>query len=328
MKFYFHLVFCLYSISLFAQETIGSVEFLSPKMTSLIDAEAEIEVLATGFLWAEGPVWVSKLNGVVFTDVPNNKAYLWTEEDGLSLFLSPSGMTNHAPHSTDEGANGLMLDNEGNLILCQHGNRAVSKLKNWNFDVGEYEILVDHFEGKWLNSPNDLTINQNGEIFFTDPPYGLKDQDSDALKELDFNGIYKWSEDNGLVLLDKSLSRPNGIALSNDEKTVYIGNSDSKNSIVAAFDLQNGRLQNKRVFFDGNQLGKTRSGLFDGLKVHSSGIVFASGPGGVLVISRDGEHLGTIRPGKDTANCGFDSKEEYLYLTSSDVLARIKLVVK
>jgi gluconolactonase len=308
-----------------AQQIVGSVEFLDPKMEVFFDKNAKIEVLADGFTWAEGPVWVSKLNGVVFTDVPNNKAYLWTKKDGLSLFLSPSGMTNHAPHSTDEGANGLTLDNEGNLILCQHGNRAVSKLKNWSFDTPEYETLVDHFEGKWLNSPNDLAINQKGEIFFTDPPYGLKDQDRDALKELDFNGIYKWSEDNGLVLLDKSLSRPNGIALSNDEKTVYIGNSDSQYSIIAAFDLENGLLKNKRTFFDGSVLAQTRQGLFDGLRVHSSGVVFATGPGGVLVLDESGKHLGTVMPGKSTANCGFDAQEDYLYLTSTDVLARIKL---
>jgi gluconolactonase len=308
-----------------AQQIVGSVEFLDPKMEVFFDKNAKIEVLADGFTWAEGPVWVSKLNGVVFTDVPNNKAYLWTKKDGLSLFLSPSGMTNHAPHSTDEGANGLTLDNEGNLILCQHGNRAVSKLKNWSFDTPEYEILVDHFEGKWLNSPNDLAINQKGQIFFTDPPYGLKDQDRDALKELDFNGIYKWSQDNGLVLLDKSLSRPNGIALSNDEKMVYIGNSDSQHSIIAAFDLENGLLKNKRTFFDGSVLAQTRQGLFDGLRVHSSGVVFATGPGGVLVLDESGKHLGTVMPGKSTANCGFDAQEDYLYLTSTDVLARIKL---
>lgn len=319
------LIFSCYIMNSSAQQTVGSVEFLDPKMEVFFDKNAKIEVLADGFTWAEGPVWVSKLNGVVFTDVPNNKAYLWTKKDGLSLFLSPSGMTNHAPHSTDEGANGLTLDNEGNLILCQHGNRAVSKLKNWSFDTPEYEILVDHFEGKWLNSPNDLAINQKGEIFFTDPPYGLKDQDRDALKELDFNGIYKWSEDNGLVLLDKSLSRPNGIALSNDEKTVYIGNSDSQHSIIAAFDLENGLLKNKRTFFDGSVLAQTRQGLFDGLRVHSSGVVFATGPGGVLVLDESGEHLGTIMPGKSTANCGFDAQENYLYLTSTDVLARIKL---
>lgn len=325
MRLFFLIIVSVVVNNTKGQQIFGSVEFLDPKMEVFFDKDTKIEVLARGFTWAEGPVWVSKLNGVVFTDVPNNKAYLWTEEDGLSLFLSPSGMTNHAPHSTDEGANGLTLDNEGNLILCQHGNRAVSKLKNWNFDVPDYEILVDHFEGKWLNSPNDLAINQANEIFFTDPPYGLKDQDRDALKELDFNGVYKWSKNKGLVLLDKSLSRPNGIALSNDEKTVYIGNSDSKHSIIAAFDLENGLLKNKRTFFDGSVLAQTRRGLFDGLKVHSSGVIFATGPGGILVLDASGTHLGTVMPGKSTANCGFDAEEDYLYLTSTDVLARIKL---
>ena len=325
MRLFFLIIVSVVVNNTKGQQIFGSVEFLDPKMEVFFDKDTKIEVLAKGFTWAEGPVWVSKLNGVVFTDVPNNKAYLWTEEDGLSLFLSPSGMTNHAPQSTDEGANGLTLDNEGSLILCQHGNRAVSKLKNWSFDTPEYEILVDHFEGKWLNSPNDLAINRKDEIFFTDPPYGLKDQDRDALKELDFNGVYKWSKNKGLVLLDKSLSRPNGIALSNDEKTVYIGNSDSKHSIIAAFDLENGLLKNKRTFFDGSVLAQTRQGLFDGLRVHSSGVVFATGPGGVLVIDESGKHLGTVIPGKSTANCGFDAEEDYLYLTSTDVLARIKL---
>jgi len=325
MKPFFLIIVSLVIFNTKSQQTVGSVEFLDPKMEVFFDKDIKIEVLAKGFSWAEGPVWVSKLNGVVFTDVPNNKAYLWTEEDGLSLFLSPSGMTNHAPHSRDDGANGLTLDSEENLILCQHGNRAVSKLKNWSFDTPEYEILVDHFEGKWLNSPNDVAINQANEIFFTDPPYGLKDQDQDAIKELDFNGVYKWSKNKGLVLLDKSLSRPNGIALSNDEKTVYIGNSDSKHSIIVAFDLENGLLKNKRIFFDGSLLAQTRRGLFDGLKVHSSGVIFATGPGGVLVLDASGTHLGTIMPGKSTANCGFDADEGYLYLTSTDILARIKI---
>jgi len=243
------LLFFLYLINLSGQQTIGSIELLSPKMSALVDVDAGIEVLATGFQWAEGPVWVPELNGVLFTDVPNNRAYLWSEKYGLKLFLNPSGMTNHAPHSTNEGANGLTLDSAGNLILCQHGNRAVSKLKSWSFDSPDYEVLVDHYQGKWLNSPNDLDYNKDGVLFFTDPPYGLKDQDQDSIKELDFNGIYKWSSDNGIELLDKSLRRPNGIALSEDEEIVYVGNSDSRNSIIVAYDLLGGVLKNKRIFF-------------------------------------------------------------------------------
>ena len=308
------------------QEFIGEIERLDSDMGLFVSKESKIEVLASGFSWAEGPVWVPKLNGVLFTDVPKNKAYLWTERQGLSVFLDPSGMTNHAPHSSNEGANGLVLDSNGALVLCQHGDRRVARLKDdWQLDPPSYETVIDHFEGKWLNSPNDLVFSKNGDLFFTDPPYGLDQQDDDILKELDFNGIFKWSKNEGIVLLNKTLSRPNGIAFSRDEKTVYIGNSDRENLIIAAFDYIDGALKNKRVFFNSKNLLKKGPGSFDGLKVHSSGTIFATGPGGVLVISPEGKHLGTIRPGKATANCAFDAAEDYLYLTSTDVLARIKL---
>ena len=308
------------------QEFIGEIEQLDSDMGLFVSKESKIEVLASGFSWAEGPVWVPKLNGILFTDVPKNKAYLWTERQGLSVFLDPSGMTNHAPHSSNEGANGLVLDSNGALMLCQHGDRRVARLKNdWQLDPPSYETVIDHFEGKWLNSPNDIVFSKNGDLFFTDPPYGLDQQDDDILKELDFNGIFKWSKNEGIVLLNKTLSRPNGIAFSRDEKTVYIGNSDRENLIIAAFDYIDGAFKNKRVFFNSKNILRKGPGSFDGLKVHSSGTIFATGPGGVLVISSEGKHLGTIRPGKATANCAFDDAEDYLYLTSTDVLARIKL---
>ena len=312
-------------LSLQSQETFGEIERLDPSLDLLIPKNATLELLAEGFQWAEGPLWVPNLNGVLFTDVPKNTAYLWTESEGLSEFLNPSGMTNHAPHSSNEGANGLTLDSQGNLILCQHGDRRIARLKKWSFEEPEYETLIDHYDGKWFNSPNDLVFSKTNDLYFTDPPYGLKKHDEDSLKELEFNGIYKWSLSTGVTLLNKMLSRPNGIALSSDEKTVYVGNSDKKNAIIAAFDLVDGELINQRVFFDGKTIKRNGSGLFDGLKVHSSGVIFATGPGGVLVINSEGKHLGTIRPGKATANCAFDPKEEYLYLTSNDVLARVKL---
>ena len=241
-----------------AQETIGTVEFLAPEMNDFFSSESKIEVLASGFSWAEGPVWVPQKQGLLFTDVPNNKVYLWNEKKGLSLFLNPSGMTNHAPHSTNEGANGLALDPDGNLILCQHGDRAVSMLKNWNSNRPEYEVLVDHYQNQWLNSPNDLAFDEEGVLFFTDPPYGLKEGDRDPLKALDFNGVYKWSPNTGIVLLDASLGRPNGIAFAPDFKTLYIGNSERDNAVIIAFDYQNGTLVNKRVFYDGNALAQNR----------------------------------------------------------------------
>ena len=305
--------------------TIGSLEFLDPAMEELIDENAQIELLAEGFDWAEGPVWVDRLNGVLFSDVPNNKVYIWNEKKGLSIFLEPSGMTNYSPTNKTDGSNGLALDKNGNLILCQHGDRTVARLKNWNFKKPSFDIIVEKYEGKRLNSPNDLVFDKSGSIYFTDPPYGLKIQDDDPLKELNFNGIYRWSESKGIELLSKSMKRPNGIILSEDEKTVYVGNSDKDNNVIIAFDNDKNGLVNERVFFDGNKLSKNRVGLFDGLKLHSSGIIFTTGPGGVLLLDSKGKHLGTIMPGKATANCAFDSDESYLYLTSDNVLARIKL---
>ena len=305
--------------------TIGSLEFLDPAMEELIDENAQIELLAEGFDWAEGPVWVDRLNGVLFSDVPNNKVYMWNEKKGLSIFLEPSGMTNYSPTNKTDGSNGLALDKNGNLILCQHGDRTVARLKKWNFKKPSFDIIVEKYEGKRLNSPNDLVFDKSGSIYFTDPPYGLKIQDDDPLKELNFNGIYRWSESKGIELLSKSMKRPNGIILSKDEKTVYVGNSDKDNNVIIAFDNDKNGLVNERVFFDGNKLSKNRVGLFDGLKLHSSGIIFTTGPGGVLLLDSKGKHLGTIMPGKATANCAFDSDESYLYLTSDNVLARIKL---
>ena len=323
MKYLTLLFFSFYILS--AQDGPQVLEILDPRMEILISKNAKIEILAEGFGWAEGPVWIPELNGILFSDVPNNKAYLWTEKKGLSLFLYPSGMTNHAPNNKSAGSNGLGLDSDGNLILCQHGDRSISRLNNWFFEEPKYDVLVDHFNGKWLNSPNDLVFDKQGSIYFTDPPYGLRNGDEDDLKELNFNGVFKWNAREEVKLVEKNMSRPNGIALSLDEKTAYVANSDPANDVIMAFDVLEDGFLNGRIFFDGNILSQTREGLFDGLKMHSSGIIFATGPGGVLLLDSMGVHLGTIMPGKKTANCSFDRDEQYLYLTSTDVLARVKL---
>ncbi len=319
------LLFFLDVVNISGQQTIGSIELLSTKMSTLVNTDAGIEGLGTEFQWAERPVWVLELNGVLITDFPNNKAHLWAEKDRLQLFFLPSGITNHAPNSINKGANGLTLDSTSNLILCQHGNRDVSKLKSWSFDSPDYEVLVDHFQGKLLNSPNNLDYNKDGVLFLSDPPYGLKNQYQDSIKEIDFIGIYKWSLGNGIELLNKSLRHPNRIVLSENEKIINVGNSDSKNSIIAAYDLLDGVLKNKRVSFDGNEMMEKRNALFDEPKVQSYGVVFATSPGDVLVIDKDDLHPGTIMPGKKTANYEFYFREKYQYLTSTDVLARIKL---
>ena len=334
MKAYLFLTLSFFTATLMAQETEGAVEFLDAEMEVFFNLDSQIEELASGFEWSEGPVWVPKLNGLLFSDVPENKVFLWSPKDGLKVFLDPSGFTVYAKSNAqnaptakrlkEPGSNGLALDAEGNLVLCQHGDRRVAKLIGWESAQPQYKTLVDRFENKRFNSPNDLVFAKNGDLYFTDPPYGLNKQDQDERKELPHNGVYKLTANGKLSLVTKALSRPNGIGLSLDEKTLYIGNSDAANSIILAVDLSV-TPHTTRVFFDGNTLSKSRRGLFDGLKVHSSGVIFATGPGGVLVIDEQGNHLGTIRTNSATANCGFDPKEEYLYMTSDAYLTRIKL---
>jgi len=324
MKLYFLLLISFFTTAVLAQEKEGAVEILKPEMNAFFNQDSKIEILASGFEWSEGPVWVPQLNGLLFSDVPENKVFLWSPNKGLSVFLDPSGYTGAVSRTGESGSNGLTLDKNGHLILCQHGDRRVAKLSSWSFEQPHYETLVDQFEGKRFNSPNDLVFSKEGTLFFTDPPYGLNQQDQDPQKELPHNGVYKLATDGSLSLITDRLERPNGIALSLDEKTLYVANSYATNPIILAIDLSTTPYQSS-VFFDGSELIKTRKGLFDGLKVHSSGIIFATGPGGVLVLDPEGNHLGSIRTNGPTANCAFDTQEDYLYLTSDAYLTRIKL---
>jgi gluconolactonase len=306
-------------------QTIGSIDRLDSAINVLIPADAQIEVLASGFEWAEGPLWLEDQQALIFTDVPTNKIWKWTEQDSLSLYLEPSGYLGDRTDKREPGANGLALDPAGNLILCQHGERQIGKmLSPTNSPKAEYEALTTGYEGKRFNSPNDLTFNSKGQLFFTDPPYGMDPWDE---RELDFQGVYRLDPDGKVMLLVDSLSRPNGIALSPDQRTLYIAQSDPEKARYYAFDLdESGDVISGKVLLDATSLqGDNRKGLPDGLKVHSDGTLFATGPGGVLVISPDGKHLGSILTENGTANCGFDSDEKYLYMTADGFLMRIAL---
>jgi gluconolactonase len=306
-------------------QSIGSIERLDSAITSLIATDAKIEVLASGFEWAEGPLWLEEQQAVIFTDVPTNTVWKWTEKDSLSVYLKPSGYLGDRTDKREPGANGLTLDAVGNLILCQHGERQVGKmLASLNAPKSEFEALATGYQGKLFNSPNDLVYNSTGQLFFTDPPYGMDPWDE---KQLDFQGVYRLDADGKVNLLVDTLSRPNGIALSPDQKTLYIAQSDPEKARYYAYDLdENGNVISGKVLFNATSLrSETRKGLPDGLKVHSSGILLATGPGGVLVISPEGKHLGTILTENGTANCGFDSGEKYLYMTADSYLMRIAL---
>ena len=319
------IIILLLNLNLVSQDKyIGSVERLSPEINNLIEKNARIEILANGFEWSEGPVWSSQLNSVLFSDVPENVIYSWNEDKGLGIFTRPIGYSGEVPNLKKAGTNGLTIDAEGNLIICMHGDRKITKLEQLN--INKKATVVNSFDGNLLNSPNDLVYDSKGNLYFTDPPYGLLEGDDDKLKEIPFNGVYKLSPNGDIEVLIKDLTRPNGISISNDEKTLYVANSDNSNPIIMEYELSEFGVKNPQIFFDGNELARKDVGLFDGLKVHPTGNVFATGPGGVLVIKENGDHIGTIRTEVKTANCAFDENFQYLYMTSDMYLTRIKLL--
>ena len=308
--------------------TLGVIERIDPAFDAIIPKDAVIEILAGGFDWSEGPVWVADKEGghVLFSDIPKNMIWKWSEKGGLKEFLKPSGYTGKDAFTGKEpGSNGLALDKDGKLILCQHGDRRLSRLVD-----GKFVTLVDKYDGKRLNSPNDLTFKKNGDLYFTDPPYGLPDQMKDKGKELDFQGVYRLTPKGELTLLTKEMTRPNGIAFSPDEKTLYVANSDPELAIWKAFPVKDdGTLGAGKVFFDTTQLVKDKKpGLPDGMKVDKAGNVFATGPGGVFVFDKTGKHLGTLATGVPTANCGFGDDGSTLYITADKNLVRVKTKTK
>lgn len=305
--------------------TVGAVERLDSAINALIPKEAQIEVLASGFDWSEGPLWLESEQALIFSDVPSNQIWKWSEQDSLTLYLNPSGYLGDRADKREPGSNGLALDISGNLILCQHGERQIARmLAPLDSPSSSFEALATGFEGNRFNSPNDLVFNSQGQLFFTDPPYGLDPWDE---KELDYQGVYRLDVDGRLNLLVDTLSRPNGIALSPDQRRLYVAQSDSERARYFAFELDDaGEVVSGQVLLDVTDLqSEARKGLPDGLKVHSSGVLFASGPGGILIIDAEGKHLGTILTGQATSNCAFDSDEKYLYMTADSLLLRLKL---
>jgi gluconolactonase len=311
------------SLAAFAAEPIpafhGSIEKLDPALDALIAPDAKIEVLASGFNWSEGPVW--RDGGILFSDVPENTVFGWKEGDtSAKVILKPSGSLS----GDGQGSNGLQVDAQGNLILCQHGERRIARLEK----DGSFTSLADKFEGRRFNSPNDLVIAKSGTIFFTDPPYGLKKGEAPELPQ---HGVYSMTPAGKVSLVIADLRFPNGIALSPDQKTLYIAVSDPKNTRVMAYDLQDdGTAKNGHVFFNAQPLKSAeRKGGCDGLKVDTNGNIWTTGPGGVLIISKDGKHLGSILTGQATANCAFGGADQStLYITADMFLLRVKTLAK
>jgi len=301
--------------------TIGEVIRLDDAINELIDRDAKIEVLASGFAWSEGPVWVRDGGYLLFSDIPRNSIMKWSEAEGISVFLKPSGYTGMVDYGREPGTNGLTIDPQGRLVACEHGDRRISRLEK---DGGK-RTLADNYTGKRLNSPNDLVYKSNGDLYFTDPPYGLPKNVDDPRKELEFQGIYRLSKDGKLTLLTKELARPNGLAFSPDEKTLYVANSQDPAIWNKYPVLEDGTLGAGQLFYDATEPArKGMPGAPDGMKVDAKGNVWATGPGGVYIITPAGKLLGRIDTKQRTANCAWGDDGSTLYMTADSYLCRIR----
>mgnify|MGYP002624616593 CR=1 FL=1 len=308
---------------------IGHIERHDPRLSDLIDIDAGIEVLAAGFDWSEGPIWVPRQGGyLLFSDIPRNSIFRWQEGAGLSLFMKPSGYTGESPWRPEPGSNGLTLDNQGRLVMCEHGDRRVSRLINEEYCLKE--TLADNYQGLRLNSPNDLVYHSGGDLYFTDPPYGLPDRFDDPRRELDFCGVYRLDIQGQLTLQTREMTLPNGLAFSPDEKTLYVAQSDPQAALWQAFEvLPGGDLGSCRLFFDATPWADGVPGLPDGLKVDQHGNLFATGPGGVHVFTAEAEHLGVIVTGEANSNCAFGGPDgNELYITADSFLCRLRTKTK
>ena len=258
----------------------------------MLTKDVVIEKLAEGFDWSEGPVWMPG-GYLLFSDVPQNTIFKSNARSGVSIFLQPSGYTGTEPRGGGPGSNGLTHDKQGRLIACQQGDRRVAGWEN-----GKFVSVADRFEGKRFNSPNDVVVKSNGDIYFTDPPYCLPENVNDSAKEIPFQGVYRVSaKDGSVTLLTSKVTRPNGLAFSPDEKIFYVANSDPSKAIWMAFPVNaDGTLGTGRVFLD--LTDSLDAGVPDGLKVDQRGNLWATGPGGVLIISprrQTSRHAGNWR---------------------------------
>ena len=305
---------------------LGKIIREDPRLDQLIPPDAKIEVLASGFEWAEGPVWSKRENALLFSDVVMNQVMIWRPGKGVSVYLKPSGFTGILPYSKEPGSNGLTFDSKGRLVSCEHGDRRVSALEQ---GYGK-RTLVDSYMGKRLNSPNDVIFDSQGNMYFTDPPYGLPKQgDGDPTRELDFCGVFRLSHDGKLSLLTKEMTKPNGIALSPDEKTLYVAQSDPAKAIWMAFPMNgDGTIGKGRVFADVTTMVGKFPGLPDGMKIDHNGNLFATGPGGVHIFAPDGKRLGRIETGEATANCAWGDDGSTLYITADMYICRVKTRTK
>lgn len=300
-----------------------TMSIMNSSLETILPKNLQLEKLAGGFAFTEGPVWVQP-GFLLFSDLPNNAIMRWDAEHGASVFRQPSGYDGcDAPPGAHIGSNGLTLDRERRLIICEHGNRRLTRLEK----DGTLAILAANYRGKRLNSPCDVVCRSDGSIYFSDPPYGLGGRDDHPAKELPFCGIYRWS-DGDLTLQWDKMHRPNGMAFSPDEHFLYVANSDPRERIWMRFDVaRDGSLSNARVFHDASH--SAAEGVPDGVAVDVAGNVYCTGPGGIWIFDAAGQHLGTVEVPELPANCCFgDADGQSLYITARTGLYRLRVNVE
>lgn len=292
-----------------------------------IPTGSTLEILADDFGWAEGPVWAPSLDALLFSDVSADKIYRWDASNGLSVYLSPSGPSPDNKPQSWQGSNGLAIDAQDRLLLAQQGRRTLARMRAPLSDpVPDHEVLATEFAGAAINSPNDLVVHRSGDIYFTDPPYGLSGFENSPDIQLEFFGVFRLSASGQLSVVTDELKKPNGIALSPDQSIIYVSNSEPGNERIIAIQLdEEGDGGPSRVFFDASKLGEDAAGSTDGMAVHPSGFLFASIPGGVGILSPAGELMGMIPLGAVT-NMALDSSSSYLYITTPKQLLRINIL--
>ena len=305
-----------------ADSPYARLESLDKLFDALIPPDTKFEKIADDLMWSEGPLWDATHKTLLFSDIPRNVVMQWNADKGVSRFLERSGYTGATEFTGKEpGSNGLTFDLQGRLTLCQHGDRRVSRRE----EDGTMVALATKFEGKRLNSPNDLVYDKQGALYFTDPPYGLPGTFTDPTKELPFQGVYRVAPDGKISLLTKELEAPNGLAFSPDYKTLYVANSQKDPAIWKAFPvLADGSLGASRLFADATKLFREGDGVPDGMKVDREGNVWATGPGGVLIYTPDGTLLGRILTGVPTANVAWGEDGRTLFITANHRVLRLR----
>jgi gluconolactonase len=305
----------------------GTIERWSPELDAVIKPGAKIETIADGFTWVEGPLWIESEKMLLMSDIFSNSIYKWTVTGGKELYLKPSGYTQSKPRGAELGSNGLTLNAKGQLLLCQHGDRRVALM---NAPVkspkANFITLADNDKGKKFNSPNDIVVKSNGDIYFTDPPYGLEKGPADSAKQLPYQGVYRIAKNGTVTLLTDTLTRPNGIAFFPGEKSLLIANSDPEKPHWYIYEVdKQGLLSNGRIFFNGMAAFQKENRSPDGIKIDNKGNLFAAGPGGIWIFNKKGEAIGRIKVNITTSNCAFTNDYKTLFITANHHLLKVEL---